>query len=167
MPRHAALIPLSHDHHHALVLALRLKKGGPASQNDRGWPTDISGQLQSTLEFAKDELLPHFLIEEEILYPAAREQRSESLDLLIGQLLEDHTSMRAVLHDLKSTQAPESEILGQLQQFGAQLGKHIRREERELFPLIEQLVPPSQLQGLSDAIVAAHLPGSHFRNCAL
>lgn len=137
MPRNPALIPLSHDHHDALLVALRLKKGGPSSPHDTLWPIEPTQQLEALLRFAETELYPHFLLEEELLFPASI-NKSVSIDLLIASLLEDHSAMRASLKMLK-TYNPE-EVGERMRLFGESLEKHIRREERELFPMIEEQI---------------------------
>ena len=43
MRRHPALVPLSHDHHHGLVLARRLRRAAEGSDRER--------QLQAAAEF--------------------------------------------------------------------------------------------------------------------
>ncbi|HET9137629.1 MAG TPA: hemerythrin domain-containing protein [Candidatus Kapabacteria bacterium] len=135
MKRHSVLIPFSHSHHEALLVALRLKKGGPSSANDTLWPKEPLEQAQALLRFADRELYPHFSLEEEYLFPAAA-GKSEKIDTLISGLLSDHSGFRSALAAFNRP-ADSSSIAAQLKQFGEDLERHIRLEERELFPLIE------------------------------
>ncbi|MEO6939918.1 MAG: hemerythrin domain-containing protein [Candidatus Kapaibacterium sp.] len=136
MPRHAALVPLSHDHHHALLLALRLKKSGPVSKHDV-WPTGLLAHAKATVEMIQRELYPHFMLEEQILFPEARS--IPNANILIDQLLAEHAKMRngkgeiLALADKSATE----ELSIKLVEFGTLLEQHIRREERELFPVLE------------------------------
>ncbi len=136
MPRHAALVPLSHDHHHALILALRLKKSGPVSKHDV-WPTGLVAHAKATVQMIQHELYPHFMLEEEILFPEAR--RVQAAATLIDQLIVEHTKMRNDMEEIRrlTDEAATAELSTKLVEFGALLEQHIRREERELFPLLE------------------------------
>ena len=135
MPRHSTLIPLSHDHHEALLIALRLKKGGPASTNDRLWPADLKQQVRSLLLFFEHELLPHFKLEEEILFPLA--STMEELQPLVEKLLVQHTQMRSAMGNI-SELTGDDDMKKNLSEFGALLESHVRTEERELFPQLEE-----------------------------
>ena len=135
MPRHQYLIPLSHDHHEALLIALRLKKGGPTSQHDHLWPTELSGQIHSLQLFFERELLPHFVIEEGILFPVA--SAMEDLQDLIENLLAHHQKMRDMILEISLHKDNEEVLKKLLPEFGLLLESHIRTEERELFPKLE------------------------------
>ena len=56
MKRDPSLVPLSHDHHHALVQARRLREGAEPGA--------------SFLRFFSEETIRHFCEEEERLFPA-------------------------------------------------------------------------------------------------
>ena len=142
MPRHSTLIPLSHDHHEALLISLRLKKGGPASVNDKLWPTDLKQQVRSLLLFADHELYPHFKLEEEILFPIAL--TLEELLPLIKILLAQHQEMRDLIGNISEI-IDEDDLEKNLADFGALLESHVRTEERELFPKLEEAETQSRI----------------------
>jgi len=135
MKRHSVLIPFSHSHHEALLVCLRLKKGGPSSPHDTLWPIEPLEQAQALIRFAERELYPHFVLEEEQLFPVATGKSTE-MDSLITKLLYDHGAFRSALEAIgQLTDSPS--ITEQLKRFGEDLERHIRLEERELFPRIE------------------------------
>ncbi len=135
MPRHSSLIALSHDHHEALLIALRLKKGGPASQHDHLWPTDLKKQVHSLKLFFEQELLPHFTLEEEILFPIAA--TLNELQGAVTDLLSQHQKMREMIREINEYH--DEELLKKiLPEFGLILESHVRTEERELFPKLEE-----------------------------
>ena len=136
MPRHSLLIPLSHDHHEALLIALRLKKGGPTSQHDHLWSSELPKQLHSLQLFFERELLPHFQIEEEKLFPIAA--TLEELQPLIKKLLDQHQQMRDLISTLFQITDDDDRLKKELAAFGVLLEAHIRTEERELFPKLEE-----------------------------
>ncbi|MFI5263092.1 MAG: hemerythrin domain-containing protein [Candidatus Kapaibacterium sp.] len=135
MPRHSSLVPLSHDHHEALLIALRLKKGGPTSPHDHLWPTDLQKQIHSLQLFFERELLPHFALEEEILFPVAA--TLDELQVPVENLLSQHQKMRDMIRAISDSIEDELHLKKLLSEFGLLLESHIRTEERELFPKLE------------------------------
>jgi iron-sulfur cluster repair protein YtfE (RIC family) len=129
--RHPTLIPLSHDHHHALALALRCRKQALGQLK----PMGAAGLRERADEFRDlfaKELLPHFRAEEEVLFPHMRARLPET-GAMIDELLRDHAAIRAAIPRLYDT-AGLSKLLFDL---GDLLERHVRKEERELFPVFE------------------------------
>ena len=148
--RHPSLTPLSRDHHHGLSLALKLRQGPKALLTD-GWTHDPVRQAKRVLRFAEEELAPHFVAEEEALFPFIRE-RLPQLAPVIERLIGEHRVLDALTAQLKDAgglSAPAS----LLERIGEQLDRHIRSEERELFPACELL--GSALDAIGEAIVRA------------
>jgi mannose-6-phosphate isomerase-like protein (cupin superfamily) len=125
MKRHPALVHLSHDHHHALVQARRLRRGAAGR--------DPAGAAAAFAAFFADVTVPHFREEEEELFPLAA-MSEEARPLLVQSLL-DHQQLHALVARLGQLDEPADvmpEIAGLFEQ-------HVRREERELFPLLERI----------------------------
>jgi len=130
--RHPGLVPLSHDHHHALALALRCRKQALGQIK----PTGVEGLRLRANEFLTlyaAELSSHFEAEEKILFPQMSLHVPES-EQLIDDLLLDHETVRMASAKLEAPVALGKVIFD----LGDLLERHIRREERELFPLFEQ-----------------------------
>ena len=130
--RHPGLVPLSHDHHHALALALRCRKQALGQIK----PTGVEGlrlRLNEFLTLYAAELSSHFEAEEKILFPQMSLHVPES-EQLIEDLLLDHDTVRLASAKLQATVALGKVIFD----LGDLLERHVRREERELFPLFEQ-----------------------------
>lgn len=142
MKRDPALVPLSHDHHHALVQARRLRRasGGP----------DAAVAAAEFLHFFAAETSPHFRLEEELLFPEAVDQ-AEAQEALVRTLLE-HQRLRALVAELErrlaAGEAPD-EVMAAL---GRLLEEHVRHEERVLFPLIERLCDAATLARLGQKL---------------
>jgi len=131
MPRHPSLIPLSHDHHHGLALALRCRKQALG----RLKPLGIQGlkeRAQELKEFFRASLAPHFAAEESALFPFMRASIPES-ENLIQELLAEHEQLRGWVGLLEDEKHPAKLLF----EAADLLERHIRREERELFPLFE------------------------------
>jgi hemerythrin-like domain-containing protein len=135
MKRHLALIPLSHDHHRALVEARRLRRAAddPAS----------AAVAEAFLRFFADATVRHFREEEELLFPSVFD-REEARELLVQALLE-HQRLHALAAQLRQQLEAGDSLAGVMRQLGELLEAHVRLEERRLFPVIEQLLPEAAL----------------------
>jgi len=130
--RHPSLIALSHDHHHGLALALRCRKQALGQLK----PMGVKGLIERAGEFREffaNNLIAHFRAEEEALFPHMRALAPASAPI-IEQLIEDHQQFRAALPQL----VDEAGLAKLLFDLGDLLERHIRKEERELFPLFER-----------------------------
>lgn len=144
--RHPTLIPLSHDHHHGLALALRCRKQALGQTKPTG-AQGLKERAKELKDFFCKNLEPHFQAEEEILFPLIRSCSSQS-QLLIDDLIKEHEQIRKGVGRLEG-EASLSKILFDL---GDLLERHIRREERELFPLFENHVAPADAERIKEEI---------------
>jgi hypothetical protein len=138
--RSAALASLSRDHHHALVVAQRLRR---ATERSAGAARD------GFLDYWTAHGRRHFRLEEELLLPAYAGY-GDAHHPLVLRALGDHVAIRHRAERLR-VDAP----LTALHELGAGLADHVRLEERELFPLIERAMPPAELAALAGALDAA------------
>ena len=138
--RHPSLIALSQEHHHGLALALRCRKQALGQMK----PTGIAGLRERANEFVdfyRIHLAAHFRAEEEILFPRMRMLVPMSAALL-DELLEQHEQVRRIVPPVKAG----SGLAKSLFDLGDLLERHIRKEERELFPLFELHVDSKQAE---------------------
>jgi hemerythrin-like domain-containing protein len=134
MKRSEALTPLSHDHQHGLAVALELSRATPATA------ATAAGRF---LSFWHGEGRRHFREEEELLLPAL--SRHVPADhAAIVRVLTEHVEIRRRAAEVEGGDATAEE----LQELGTLLRDHIRHEERVLFPLAEDLLPASELEGV-------------------
>jgi hemerythrin-like domain-containing protein len=146
MKRGDFLGALSRDHHQGLSVALRLKRTTPATAGkDR----------QRFLDFWRAEGRRHFRIEEEVLLPAYA-SHSEVDEPAVVRVLTEHLDLRRRAIELEANERPE---VGQLRELGGRLQRHIRHEERDLFPRIEAAIPEAELGNLAQAIERAERSG--------
>lgn len=126
MLRDKNLIPLSHQHQHALALCVRIERASPIAESDLpAWQTEIAHIFQSEIKI-------HFAAEEEVLFPAAR--RFAELIPLLKELLSDHEWLRTQFA-LASSETMTSEAVRDL---ATGLSAHIRKEERQLFEQLQE-----------------------------
>ena len=138
--RHPSLIPLSHDHHHALALAIRCRKQALGQLNP-GNPKAMKALAEEVKKFFLQNLDPHFEAEEKVLFPLIH-LHSRDTEPLIAELLREHERIRKTVTALEN----EFELSKTLFDLGDLLDRHIRQEERTLFPIFEQVVPTNKAE---------------------
>jgi hypothetical protein len=129
MKRHSALIPLSRDHHDGLVQAVRLRR---AAANG-GASARLAAAREFVEFFRNEELFPLFL----------RYVRSQPAPLREARV--QHVQLEGFARKLDIAVAAGIVDRETLDAAGELLEAHIRLEERQLFPLIEELVPDDEL----------------------
>ena len=140
--RHSALAPLSRDHHVALQLAVALRSDGLRHLRER-LPTDPRALAAYVCRYFKDELEPHFAIEELELMVAV-DGLDREIDTICADLRRDHDKMRALIAELGQT-TEIATIVDLFDRFGRLLEAHVRAEERTLFGRVEALLDPKTL----------------------
>ena len=159
MLRDKNLIPLSRQHQHALALCVRVDRAMPIADADlAAWQAEIAQIFQS-------EISIHFVAEETVVFPAAR-RRGELIPLL-EELLADHTALRKSFAQAEAGTMSAAELSA----FGQRMSSHIRKEERQLFERMQELMNPEELallgqhleEALKDAAQACQLPAAATR----
>ncbi|MGH7163062.1 MAG: hemerythrin domain-containing protein [Planctomycetota bacterium] len=132
LTRDPALAPLSHGHQRGLRLSARIARGDASvDEAMAAWTVDLA---------------PHFLAEEELLFPLSRPEH-------VARVRADHEWLRAASASLRD-RPEEAELL---RAFGAVLEAHVRFEERVWFEALQHDVAPERLAAL-EAIVRERLP---------
>src|SRR3989442_1167937 len=143
MKRHPALIPLSRDHHDGLVQAVRLRRAAAGG--------DASARLAAArefVEFFRNDERVHLRDEEEELFPLFL-RYVQSQPALLREARVQHMQLEGFARTLDIAVAAGSVDRETLHAAGGLLDAHIPLEERQLFPLIERLVPDEELGGLA------------------
>ena len=157
--RHPGLIPLSHDHHDALVVAQGLILGrSRAPRSD--WPTDRRAQVDRVAAFFARTLQAHFEAEEAHLFPAVVAHLPGEADL-VAQLLDEHDAMRMRIRDLERDPTTALEV--RLPSLGRLLDAHVRREERVLFETMQREMKPADLEMLGTQLRSRARTGASCR----
>ena len=135
MKRNEHLMPLTHDHHHALVQARRLKLSAaeaPERRLEAG---------RGFLDFYERDTLLHFREEEEVVFPLV--VGHEEAQAPLARLLMEHLRIHALVHQLRAETDVGLAPPDTLSELGTTLEQHVRFEEKTMFPLIERLVAPA------------------------
>jgi hemerythrin-like domain-containing protein len=103
------------------------------------WQSEIAQRFRS-------EIRVHFEAEEQFVFPAAR--NFAELNALIGELLSEHAWMRTQFAQAEAQCLSAAEI----SEFAQRLSQHIRKEERQLFERLQQLMSVEQLAAMGLAL---------------
>jgi len=156
MLRDKNLVPLSHQHQHALAMCVRLDRALAKGDADlTAWQEEIVSMWESEIRF-------HFEAEEKVLFPAA--EKYASLQPLVKQLISEHGTLRDFFARAKARPLDA----GALRNFGETLSQHIRTEERELFEGCQRQMPSDEMAhtgaAMEDYFAKSGMPGA---SCAL
>ena len=140
--RHDALVPLTHDHHHTLAQARRLKDVSSLERE-----ADRRNVANDFVNFYFGRAVRHFHEEEELFFaplidvPEARE--------LVVRAVSDHLRLHALVRRVKRQLSEGEAEEALLKEISDLLTEHVRFEEKELFPLVESLVSDEDLMDLA------------------
>lgn len=128
----------------ALVTAKKLREA-----------TDLDEAARTFLDFWRGDGIRHFRTEEEVLLPTWAVHGEVDRDG-VARMLGDHLAIRreALRLEAGDTTLEEAQALGQL------LHDHVRFEERQLFPKVEDALDAASLSSLAVAIEEAEEPTS-------
>jgi hemerythrin-like domain-containing protein len=110
-------------------------------QSDENTKEQITKQTLHELEI-------HATLEEEIFYPAAREQVDEEA---IDEALEEHHVAKLLLAELKKMRPGDDRFDAKYKVLAESVKHHIEEEERELFPSIQGSLDVNEIGQQMDA----------------
>lgn len=138
MKRSPELTPLSHEHHQALFVAIGLKRA----------EGDGAEATAAFLDYHEATGERHFEIEEQVLLPGWLAADPDGDADAARRVLAEHLEIRTATARLRAREAAADE----LRALGELLERHVRYEERELFPMIEAALPDDELRRLGAAL---------------
>ena len=143
MKRNKILLELSRDHHHGLLLGWKIKQG-----LKRNVALDTIADY--VVYFSQKALFPHFDEEESqvlaFLY---------TNDEYYRRTKTEHDEIRNLVASIDQNVLADEILLLDLAE---KLEAHIRFEEREMFPYIENTLSPEQLEQMGKLIADQHQP---------
>ena len=137
MLRDPSLIPLSHQHHNGLALCVLIRRSLSADSS----PQNLAKLARRAIDRYELELVNHFEIEEQVLFPACGQMP------LIVELLAQHRAIESFVVKLRTT--PSVTLL---EEFCELLSRHIRLEENELFEQAQRALPRDELDRIGAEI---------------
>lgn len=142
--RHQSLIPLSHQHQHALATAVIIERRFGMEKGELPWREEIIDKIR---KLYSAELRGHFEVEETVLFPEM-ERHLGPLEL-VAELRGEHVLLAALVKRLDSKPG-----LATLDEFARLVEGHVRKEERQLFVEFEKRMPAEEARKLGKEIEA-------------
>jgi len=137
MRRDPSLIPLSHQHHNGLALCVMTRRSLAADASAE----NIARLAQRAIDRYEIELVNHFEIEEQVLFPLCADKP------LVAELVSEHRAMEGMIAGLREAASAE-----RLEELCALLTAHIRREESDLFERVQRELPREELDRAGEEI---------------
>jgi hypothetical protein len=131
------IIQLSREHHFSLLFCWKVKKGIRKG-------VEPSRIIQYILYFWKEHLLPHFS-EEDILFEKVDDKQ-------VQRAYAEHHEINELVMSLGTIKEEEDRLQAAIQ-IADMVDKHVRFEERELFPHLEAAIEESELAKIGEKLL--------------
>ena len=115
------------------MLCLRIHRGLAKNVENEAW---IRTKAVQAAAFFTTDLTAHFEAEEQVLFPAMRSFTGAKE--LLTELVSEHRELRRIASRLVGSKV--AGLKAALGEFADLLESHIRKEERQLFPLYEKQI---------------------------
>jgi len=130
------------DHDRVEELFSRFKGGGGlAGLVRRVTGTVPNRQRRTAVEGICRELDLHARLEEEIFYPPVRSTGDTELGRLIEESLREHARVKELIRELRDGRHEDAELDARVNALEECVQHHVREEENEMLPRVEQLMP--------------------------
>ncbi len=143
MKRDEALAPLSREHHGSLVLAQLLKKDAPVYRELPAEPWDKARYAQTQFE---EHIKDHFR-KEELMLDNVKDCHAD-VTALSTEIKKEHQQLSALFSSLTNS----TDLVNTLDELAVTLQDHIRKEERVLFPMLQQHCTAAQLKEIHELL---------------
>ncbi|PBC69995.1 hemerythrin HHE cation binding domain-containing protein [Streptomyces sp. TLI_235] len=108
-------------------------------------------ELRDMVDEVTIELVRHSVAEEQYLYPAVREHLAGG-DRIADKEIDDHSRVERILKQLEGMDTGDTSFRPLLQELMDEVTAHVRDEENNLFPMMEQACTAEMLDDLGDKI---------------
>lgn len=135
LKRHPAIQPLSHDHHHGLLLSWKIRQGQRRE-------VTAERMMRYARAFYEQALVGHFEEEEGLLFPLLGLEHP-----LVQRALTEHRRLEGLFSTDEEESWPSA-----LSAIERELVAHIRFEERELFQAIQEKTAPAELEAVQEQL---------------
>jgi hemerythrin-like domain-containing protein len=140
MLRDKNLVPLSHQHQHALALCVRMERTA------RKGPLDLAYWQAEIEQHFRQEIQLHFAVEEDVIFPVAA--RYGELQTIADDLLTEHKIMRELFAQACARALDQAALL----RLSQMLAVHIRKEEQQLFEGLQKLLKTEEMTAIGERL---------------
>ena len=95
-------------------------------------------------------LTVHAQVEEELVYPAFRENRS--MQEQVGEALEEHHVAKVLLSELDELQPDDERYNAKVKVLSEYIAHHVKEEEKEMFPEAQKRLSAKRLAALGEEV---------------
>lgn len=106
------------------------------------------GNNEATFRKIKQELDVHAHIEEMIFYPHLLEKGDKELKKIVREGIEEHRQVKMFLAELDALSGDTAKFQAKLQVLMEDVEHHVKEEEDEMFPMVEDQIDAEMLQRL-------------------
>lgn len=135
------IFSIAHDHFHVLMVAQMIQEDGG---HTAGLPDTPEAKARYVIHFYNQELENHFYIEESVLLPEVT-GISKEIDEILKDVDNEHKEIGKMVNSLND----EKDLSKKLNDLGKCLEAHVNKEERELFPKIQETLSEQELEELA------------------
>lgn len=139
MAQRDAIEILTHDHREVEQMFAEFET---ATANDR---------KQTLVEQMVIELVRHSIVEEEYLYPAAKETLPNGAELVEREIRE-HQQAEKTMNELEHMSPDNVEYTSKVHTLMQEIRQHVAEEEGELFPMLRQRMSQDELVALGQKL---------------
>lgn len=135
--RNKHILQLSKDHHFTLLFSWKIRQGLKHGVD--------TGRIKKYVQyFWSYDMQSHFREEEEILFMPVKDDK-------VQKAIDDHKQIKTQIDKILKPLS-EEEASRQLLLLAAAVDDHVRYEERELFPHLEQTLTEAQLETIGEQL---------------
>ena len=113
-----------------------------------------SGQRTALLERIEEKLQTHMQIEEDIFYPAVREQGMKKADEIVPEAYEEHAVVKLVLGTIPDIDPEDERFEAKMTVLEELIEHHVEEEESEIFKVARKTFDKKQLDAMGQAFGA-------------
>ena len=106
------------------------------------------GNNAATFRKIKEELDVHAHIEEMIFYPHLLDNGDKELKKIVREGIEEHAQVKDLLAELPELSGDSPTFKAKLKVLMENIEHHVKEEEDEMFPMVEDQIPEDTLQRL-------------------
>src|SRR5262245_21864654 len=151
-----AITLVKKDHDKVEALFLRYNGGGGLAGLVKRVTGNVPTRQKTTaLGGICRELDVHARIEEEILYPALRKTGDAELQRQVDEAVREHARVKELVGKLRSrTGEPDGDTDATVSELQQRVDHHVREEENEMLPRMEEIVPEPERRELGHRLQA-------------
>lgn len=146
---------LKKDHQKVTQLFKRFNGGGGLT----GMVKRVAGTIpQRQRRQAADqicrELDAHALIEEEVFYPGVRALNDDKLNSLLAESFQEHGTVKRLVATIRNAIGRDADLQSKMDELQGCVDHHVREEEGEMFPRVEELMDDGRRRELGRELQA-------------